>query len=121
MSIIRTWILLRFVLVLVCGLLLRREGLLHLLADVAVILVGDLLLVLGEDAERDADERLLELHVQPVLAVLDAAGDLEIHPPETGAVVAHLELIPGHRAILDVAEEADAAGPRGHRREIVDR
>src|SRR6478672_8614621 len=46
-------------------LLRRREGLLHLLPDVLVVLVEQLLFVLCQDPERHADEALRELHVEP--------------------------------------------------------
>ena len=50
------------------------ERLLDLLADVLVVLRQQLLFLLGQDSEGDAYQALLELHVQPVLAILDAPG-----------------------------------------------
>src|SRR5574339_285496 len=73
---------------------------LNLLADVAVVLLQRLPLVLGEDPERHAHEGVREFHVEPVLTVLDAAGNLEIQPPEAAALVAQFDLVVRHRAAL---------------------
>ena len=53
--------------------LLLLEGLLDLLADVLVVLGQELLLLVGQNSEGHPHEALLELDVQPVLPVLDAA------------------------------------------------
>src|SRR4051812_44639013 len=103
------------------GLLLRLERLFDLLLDAAVVLRQHLLLFFSEDPERDADQALLELDVEPVLAVLDAARDVEIEAAEACTRVAQLDLVPRHGPLIEIREEADAAGMRGHRREVIDR
>src|SRR5260221_694254 len=72
------------------------ERVLDLFLDARVVLGQDLLLVLGEDPERDADQALLELHVEPVLAVRDALGEVEVQAAKAGARVAELDLVVRH-------------------------
>src|SRR3954447_4746664 len=101
--------------------LLGLERFLDLLPDVRVVLGHQLFFFLREDAKRHAHEGLGELHVQPVLPILDPAGDAEEQPPRARTHVAQLDVVPRHGAVLELAEEADAAGLRGHRRKVVDR
>src|SRR5262245_18585140 len=77
-----------------CALFLLLERLLYRLLDVLVVLVEDFVFLLGEDAKGDAHHALGELHVQPVLAARDAAGDVEIEMPHAAALVVELELVP---------------------------
>src|SRR5204863_9060160 len=62
----------------IVGRFLLAERGVDLLLDVPVVLAEPLLLLLGEDPERHTHQALRELHVQPVLAVLGAAGHVEI-------------------------------------------
>src|SRR3954471_11173370 len=75
------------------SLLFRGEGLLDLLLDALVILREELLFFRGQDAKRYAQEAVLELHVEPVLPVRDAARNLEIEAPDTGTVIAEFNRV----------------------------
>src|SRR4029450_6765221 len=102
-------------------LLLWLERVLDLLADGFVVLAQQLLFIFREDSERYAYKALLELHVEPMLAVGDTARHLEVEPAETGALVAELDLIDRQRARRQVGEESERAGPGCTRRKVVDR
>src|SRR5436190_19021407 len=78
-------------------LLLRLERFLDLLVDRLVVLAEELFLVLGQDAERHAEQRLIELDVEEVLPGLDAAGDLEEQSSEAAVPAAQLDFAPRHR------------------------
>src|SRR5215204_685608 len=87
-------------------LLLRRlERFLDLLANVAVVLRQQLLFFFGQDAERHAHDGLGELHVEPVLAVLDAAGHAEEEAAHAGTQVTELHVVPRPRAVVELGEE----------------
>src|SRR6187455_1100172 len=101
--------------------LLRGHRLFDLLADVSVVLAQRLLLFGGEDLEGHAHEALGELDVQPVLAVLDPARDVEIQAPYARTPRAELNLIPVPHGLVQIGEEADAARLRRARRKVVDR
>src|SRR5215204_2363507 len=101
------------------GLLLERV--VDLFLDVPVVLVHELLFVLGQDSERYADAALLELDVEPVLTVGDAAWDVEVQAAEARAARAELHFVVGHGRRAQVGEETDAAGPARRRRKVVDR
>src|SRR6185295_4467256 len=64
---------------------LFAERCLDLLLDVAVVLAERLFFFWREQPERHAHHALRELDVQPVLAVLRAAGDMEVELAQTGA------------------------------------
>ena len=102
-------------------LLLRLERVLDLLADGLVVLVQQLLFLFGQDSERHAHQALLELHVEPMLAVRDAARHLEVEPAEARAFVAELDLVNRHHARVQVGEEGERARPARARRKVVDR
>ena len=91
--------------------LLRLERVLHLLLDVAVVLPERPLFLLGQDSEWHADQTFRELHVEPMLAILDATRHVEIEAAKAGAGVADLDLVVRHRGRIQVGEEADAARP----------
>ena len=76
--------------------LLAERGV-DLLLDVPVVLAERLLLLLGEQPERHTHQALLELHVQPVLAVLRAPGYVEVELTQARAAVGDFDLIPRHR------------------------
>src|SRR4029450_3669199 len=97
------------------------ERVLDLLADVLVVLGQQLFFVLGQDSEWHADETLLELHVQPVLAVRDPTWHLEVDPTETCALGAELDLVVGHCTLVQLGEEPDSTRLARARRKVVDR
>src|SRR5262245_60387082 len=64
---------------------LRPERFVDLLLDVVEVLVEHLVFFFGQDPERHPNQSLLELHVQPVLPMLDAARNLEEELTDGGA------------------------------------
>ncbi len=82
---------------LLLSLLFAERGV-DLLLDVTEILAERFFLLLGEEAEGHAHDTLRELDVQPVLAELRAARDVEVELAEARARVADVGLIPWHRA-----------------------
>src|SRR4051812_2344134 len=89
------------------GPLLLAERGLDLLLDVSVVLGERLFLFLGEQPERHPHDALRELRVQPVLAVLRAAGHVEIELAHARARARDIRLVPGHRTRPEVREEAE--------------
>src|SRR5215204_5627228 len=102
------------------SLLLRLERLFDLLLDTLVVLREELLFVRGQDSERHADRALLELHVQPVLAVCDSARNLEIETAETGAVVGDVNKVVRQRSGAQLRKEQDGARTACARRKVID-
>src|SRR5262245_4069985 len=100
---------------------LLAERVLDLLLDVAEVFAERPFLFLGEETERHAHDALRELHVQPILAVLRAARHVEIELTHARAIVAHVGLIPWHRARPEVGEETKAVHPVGPRWKVVNR
>src|SRR4051812_36722752 len=101
--------------------LFRLERLFDLLLDALVVLRDELFLVGGQDAEGHPNVAVLELHVEPVLALRDTAGNLEIETADACPVVAQFRFVVRQGPGSEVGEEEEAAGPARARREVVDR
>src|SRR5436190_20038181 len=91
--------------------LLRSERLFDLPLDALVVLRDEALFVVGQDSKRHAHEAVLELHVEPMLAVGDAAGDLEVEAADAGAVVTEVDLVERQRPGIESGQEQDGARP----------
>ena len=75
------------------------------------VLRNSLFFFLREDPEGHLHLAVRELDLEPVLARLDAAGDVEVDAAEASALAVQLDLVESEVFLVGIREEADRAPP----------